>query len=332
MRSYFGHKDRQLITTTVLIGVAVLLVSSVRSDLFQTHKRVRQQQDVYFLPPPKQVKVMSLGYTAAVADMLWAHVMVSQGLHSFERRRFDNLNRLYDTVNELDPTWRTPYVMADALITFQSAKIPLSDVVKARQVLERGTEHLPNDAEIWLNLGQFVSFIAPGSYIEPTDPAMAEQWRREGVRYLQRAAELGAGDSNISWQALGGAVILREELGELDASVRYYERVYAITDDPTLRADIEAHLTRLRRQRANEMQQLAAAAAFERTKARHERFRVLRRHDLPLAERDETLLLGPSPRPATCAGPGHEDQEECATTWNSWTERFDTHFDAQPAP
>jgi len=298
-----------VLTLVALVGTAIVLISSVRRTLFEQHRAIKNEHDVYFLPPPEQVEVMSLGYKAAVADALWAHVLVSQGLHTFEKRRFENLTRLYDTINELAPTWRAPYLLADALITFQTATTPLEEVIKAREILERGAKFRPYDGEIWLNLGQFVSFVAPASYIEDHDPEMAERWRREGVAYLARAAELGADDSNISWQALGGANILLRA-GERDAAIRFLKRTYAVTDDQELKQDIRKRL-----------EHLLADRDFDRYRHREEAFQERFRSALPFLNRDQALVMGPPPRPAACAG--GSDDAGCATTWRQWSERFE---------
>ena len=88
------HMDRLVVVAAVV--VAALGVRSVRSSLFDIERRVNAKHDVYFMPPAKQLVNLSLGYKAALADVLWAHVRVSSGLHTFERRRFENLVRLYD--------------------------------------------------------------------------------------------------------------------------------------------------------------------------------------------------------------------------------------------
>ena len=303
---------RELARLGLLCTVAVLAIGTVRAKLFAAHKVARDREDTYFLPPPGQVVTLSLGYKAAMADALWAHVLVSQGLHTFERRRFDNLNRLYDVINELDPAWRTPYLMADALITFQAGALPYEDVVKARAILERGARELPNDAEIWLTLGQFVAFMAPATYLEDTRPEEAKRWREEGARMLARAAELGAGDqSQVGWQAIGGASIL-EAVGEREAAIRFHERALAVTDDEELRAYILKKLAHLKGERALE-EGMRLNAAFTR----------LWRTELPFIRRDTALLLGPAPDPWACAGPGHDEQPSCAASWAEWARRFE---------
>jgi tetratricopeptide (TPR) repeat protein len=331
---------RDAAVLAALAALAVLLIASVRAKLFEAEKQVKNRSDVYFLPPPEQVVTMSLGYRHAFADVLWAHILVAQGLRLSERRRFDNLLRLYDAVNALDPTFRTPYVMADALITFNvvpqtvgeaaptdaQTTISFEDVLRAREVLERGARARPDDAEIWLILGQFVSFTAPATYLDDK-PELAKQWRRDGVAYLERAAELAGEDSNIAWQAIGGAVILREA-GEIEASVRFYERAYAVTDDEQLRADIEARLARLKTRQAK--LEGAQQEELDKKLAENEIFRRrtralgdIMRRDLPFVELNRALVLGPPPRPGACAGPGHEDEPSCATSWDAWSERFD---------
>ncbi len=335
-------ETRDLARLLALGCVAALLIASVRARLFALDEEVQNRHDVFFLPPPEQVVTMSLGYRHAFADVLWAHMLVGQGLRLREHRRFDTLLELYDTVNALDPSFRTPYVMADALITFNliptteatkditaNQTLPFRDVQKAREVMERGVKALPDDAELWLTLGQFVAYVAPNSYMDDRLDEAA-QWRREGVEYLKKAVELSGGNSAISWQAMGGATILREA-GELDASVRFYERVYAVTDDEELRRDIEARLAVLRERRQSEIAKLDATRLqrLDESLSRSEAYRKRRSAleatilgDLPFQNVGSGEALGPPPWPAGCAGPGHHEPE-CATSWLEWSLRFD---------
>lgn len=283
------------------------LVASVRASLCESHGRVKETSEVYLLPPASHVKAMTLGYHAAAADVLWAHTLVAQGLRLKERRRFENIGLLYDAINELDPTWRAPYRLADALITLQSAAVGFDEAAATRRILERGVANRPLDAELWLNLGQFVSFIAPSSYLDE-HPELIEPWRHDGLRYLERAAELGA-QSQVGWQTLGGATLLARE-GKRDAAIRFYERQYAVTDDPELRETIERHLKRL-------LGEEHRAHIVERRRA----FDALLEAEFPWLADEPVLflLLGPKPR-AECVGLESTDAD-CATTWRDWAER-----------
>ena len=76
------------VKTLAIVIARALAIAAVRGRLFQAEQQVKETSDVYVLPPPEQVVSLSLGYRAAVADVLWAHVLVSQGLHTAAKRRF----------------------------------------------------------------------------------------------------------------------------------------------------------------------------------------------------------------------------------------------------
>jgi hypothetical protein len=290
-----------------LAVASVVAISGVRGPLAEANLRVRETSDIYVLPPPDQVKTLSLGYNAALADLLWAHVLVSQGLHTFERRRFDNLSLFIDSINALDPTFREPYLLADALFTFQSAQTPREEVLKARAIMERGVATLPLDGELWLALGQFVAFIAPSSYL--TDPAEQAAWRLEGARMLARAAELGGSDASISWQALAGAGILGRA-GERDAAIRFLRRTLAITDDPELKE-----------QSQRQLEKLTGEQQIDLGQRKQERIAEIWRHELPFVHPTLFLVLGPPFDPWRCAGSAPSRAPECALTWRSFADQ-----------
>jgi hypothetical protein len=156
-----------------------------------------------------------------------------------------------------------------------------------------------------------VSFVAPASYIEDHDPEMAKRWRLEGVPYLARAAELGAESDNISWQALGGAVIL-EKAGEREAAIRFLKRTFAVTDDPELKDDI---MRRLRR--------LMAEHELEAYRQRDESFERRYLGALPFITRDHALVVGPPPTPVECAGRANDHKATCAPSWRAWSDRME---------
>ncbi len=294
--------------TVGLVLAAALVIGATRGPLAAEHHRVKETSDLYALPPPRELLVLSLGYRSALADFLWAHVLVSQGLHNEEHRRFDSLIRLLQAINELEPTYRDPYLFADALITFQANETPREEVLAARAIMERGMANRPLDADLWLAAGEFVGFVSPGTYL--TDPAEQAQWRLDGARMLARAAELGGDNANISWQALGGAGIL-SRAGERDAAVRFLRRTLAVTDDPELKERVELQLAKLLDD--------ARADAFHRVEAG---IRGVHDQDLPqLTKRSEYMLVGPPRDPAYCAGKAHAGETACASTWREWEER-----------
>ena len=305
-------RARDSLRTIGVVVVAAILIALVRGRLFETSRHVKETSDVYDLPPPADVVLLSLGYRAALADVLWARVLVSQGLHTQERRRYDNLTLLLDTINALDPKFREPYLMADALITFQVGITPRADALKAREILERGCAERPLDGELWLVAGEFVAFIAPASsYL--SGPEEVARWRLDGARMLAHAAELGGDKSYISWQALGGVGIL-SRAGERDAAIRFLRRTLAVTDDPELKDRIQAQLDRL----VGEERELAREDLFHRL---DRGILEARRRDLPFVARRRLMIIGPPRDWAYCAGPAHRDEAACASSWREWEAR-----------
>ncbi|MDX6515516.1 MAG: hypothetical protein QOH73_1182 [Gaiellaceae bacterium] len=298
---------RAKLVTLGLVLASATAIGAVRGTLASVHQHVKEESDVYVLPPPDQVVTLSLGYRSALSDLLWAHVLVSQGLHTFERRRFENLSLFLDSINELEPTFREPYLLADALYTFQGFEPSHDEVAKARAVMERGSRELPLDGQIWLQLGQFVAFIAPGTYL--TDEQEQQQWRLDGARMLARAAELGGENANITWQTLG-AVGIFNRAGERDAAIRLRLRALAVTDDPELKDRLLRELGKLLSEEQKEI-----SIDLDR------KLVGLWKRDLPFVPRGTMLVLGPPVEPARCAGPGHERDPACAFTWRSWAER-----------
>lgn len=308
---------RDAAMTLGIMAIGAVCVGLTRPLVSATHEQVKVKTDVYVLPPPKQLSIMSMGYRSAVADILWSHVLVAQGLRLRERRRFDTLTKLLEAIIELDPNFRRPYLLADSLITFQAAETPFEEVVKAREILELGTKNHPYDAEIWLVLGQFVAFLAPAGYIE--DEEIREQWRRDGAKYLARAAELGGDARQVGWGALGGAAILNRA-GEREAAISFYRRALAVTDDEELKRDIRKKLDLL----LTEDQK----SKYDR---RREQFRDLWLRHTPGANRTMVHVLAPYRDTAKCAGFGHDDEPECAGNWTEWASRVDAQG-PRPSP
>jgi hypothetical protein len=298
---------RDALRTAALAALAAVSIASVRARAADAHQKVKETSEIYGLPPPAQVVALSLGHRAALADVLWAHVLVSQGLHTMERRRFENLTRLLDAINELDPTFRDPYLYADALITIQQGATPHDEILKAREILERGMVSRPLDGELWLSAGQFVGFIAPSSYL--TDPEEQRQWRLDGAKMLARAVELGGTDSSIAWQALGGAGIF-EDAGEREATIRFLRRALAVTEDEELK---EAVVKQLR--------ELLGAQFEDADRKRQEELRAMRMKELPFVSKTMFLLLGPPVDPALCAGGANAGDARCALTWKERADR-----------
>ncbi len=301
---------------------AVVLQGGARED----HQRINFADDAYLLPPPEQLDRLSLGYKAAVADVLWADLMVSQGLRMGERRRHDLVIESLNAVNQLDPAWRDPYRLAQPLVTLQVEIAPREQITALRTVLERGLKDHPTDAELHLIAGAFIGVTAPNSYLED-EPAVAEEWRRQGAEYLARAAELAPADSNIVWQAMAGDRYLLQS-NQDDRALEMYTTILATTDDTELRDTIQRKVDRLEQNKRVG----AGEIGYKQRGARHDAYRRLTLESYPAAP-FRYMFLMPYPRDeAACAGgaraPGF-DTLACAKSWSDFA-RIDPYGGATP--
>jgi tetratricopeptide (TPR) repeat protein len=301
MRSNSGA--RATILALWILAASAALIHFTRGALSSRYKAVRQLKDVYFLPSAELTRSSSLGYRAALADILYAHVLVSYGQHFQEKRRFEFVAQYLNAIVGLDPTFREPYRMADTLITLQPESPRFEDYQAARALQERGLKQFPTDSELWLIAGQFSAYLAANWVPE----AHREEYRLDGARKLSRSCELISSNQNIPHHCITAARIY-SQAGQLGAAQRFLERVLTISEDPEIRSLAGGFL-----------QSIAGEGQRARIDDRFRRLRVLWGNDLRFVSREQLQLLGPGFDPAHCAGP-HTPTPDCATTFRDWGE------------
>jgi tetratricopeptide (TPR) repeat protein len=292
--------------------IAALAVARTRPFLLERYKRLREASDVYALPPPEQTVVFSLGYRAALADLLFAHVLVAYGLHFQDKRRFDFVGRYIDTMNALDPIFVEPYRFADTLLVISPTPPRLEDYVKAKEILERGVKNLPYNTELWLVAGQYMAYVARPHL---PDEAMKARWGKRGAELLARACELASENESIPYHCISAARLFHKA-GEREAAIRSLERLLAVTDDPEIERLALGYLAKHLSEREEERQQ-----------ARRQAFRERWGKDLAFASKDLLLVIGPDFDTSLCAGPDRPEGHECATSWRDWAQRVDRSDD-----
>jgi hypothetical protein len=290
-------------SVALMVGSAGLLAWTQPRVAARFHG-LRAANDTYALPEPEQTRVASLGYRSALADLLFAEVLVSYGLHFEEHRAFEYVGSYLDTITTLDPKFRAPYYVADTLLTLQAQPPTAANYSKARQLLERGMAELPYDSRLWLQSGQFLAYLGPAHFTEAKEK---QEWRLAGARRLARACELLSEDDQMPFQCITAAGLLSRE-GEIDAMVRFLERIVDVSDNE----EIHALALGLLRKRAGEQDRLKA-------EGRWQRFRDAWGRDLRFVSKDQLLVLGPAVDTARCAG-SVEPRAACATTWVAWTQ------------
>ncbi|MEZ4225022.1 MAG: hypothetical protein R3B13_28975 [Polyangiaceae bacterium] len=280
---------------------AAAAIGLVRPSLLEHYDRVSTDADVYALPSPEQTTVLSLGYRAALADALFASVLVSYGLHFQERRRFEFVGNYLETINTLDPTFGAPYRYADTLLTLQPVPPRWEDFVKAREILERGMRERPRDGELHTNAGLFFAYLAPS---QAPNEAVKKEWRLTGARTLARGCELIGDDANLPYHCVVAADLFTRA-GEQEATIGFLQRFLAITDDEGVRRIALGQLRKV----VGEREQ---ARFTRRIDALNEAWG----RDLPFVRKDMLLIIGPPTSPWRCTGT--DASADCASSWRDW--------------
>lgn len=283
-------------------------VAFVRPRLAEAFRSTKSTYDVYALPAADQAPLVSLGFRSALADLTFAHVLVSYGVHIQEKRRFEFVGNYLEFVNELDPKFRAPYRYADTLLTLGGVAPKPEDYARARAILERGMKEFPYDAELWTQAGQFFAYLAP---TQLESEAEKREWRLEGARRLARACELVSQNEALPYHCITAASLL-SKAGEREATIQFLERVLTVVDNDEVRAIAQSYL-----------QQTAGDVERDRVDYRVERFTTVWRHDLSYVSKDALLVAGPPLDALRCAGKGARGGATCAPTWRSWGEASD---------
>jgi hypothetical protein len=299
----------------LLLAVASAGIARVQPRVAGALHTVNQRDDVFLLPPPGELRVLTLGYHAAAADALWAQLLVEYGTHLQEKRPFGDVTRYLDGILALEPGYDLVYKYADTLLIYHAPVGTEADWYTAKDYLARGTRERPYDHATWLHYGQFLAY-ASASFVTKSDEVA--KFRKEGADAIMHAVDLGADpDRSIT------AATLQERYGERDEAVRRLSNHYALTDDEHERALIAEKLRQLDDTTRLEAAQRAARAKEARW-----------RKEYRFLTREAYLLVGPIPDPIACAGRRGWAGEttgaaggppvECARDWSEAVERART--------
>lgn len=202
----------------------------------------RSGPDTYGLPPAPVVRLASLGYRRAMADVVWVKSLlyvsskVARGSSMAHGLRYAKLVVL------VDPTFRRAYRWASVMGAYRSGQVQVDSLREAVALLRRGVVLFPEDGTLAWELGSTVLF----EWIpHVSDGRQRRRLRLEAVRHLDRAVKRGAGPP---WLALVGAREM-ERMGQLYRALRMLVAV-----EPFLKNErVIARLQRRKRQLAAQL-------------------------------------------------------------------------------
>jgi hypothetical protein len=186
-------------------------------------------EDVVYLPSSRALRVGSLGHTELAADLVFLRTTIYFASAFVGTRNYDWLDQHVDTVNALDPDFRTPYLFASRATMYNGLPITNREVEASSHFLEAGLSRFPNDWELAFSLGCNYLFE-----LKSDDPKQKEAWRRIGARWIRRAAIAGGGPPWLN----GLATSVMSKQGETEAAIRYLEEAYLTAQDDATREEI----------------------------------------------------------------------------------------------
>ncbi|MBZ5567811.1 MAG: hypothetical protein LAN64_08165 [Acidobacteriia bacterium] len=220
---------RAAITVTLATVMGACLASAVlllrRIDGMRSGGTL---EEVLYIPSPKVLKRMSLGYNGLLADVYWTRAVQYFGAkHRARAMQYQLLAPLLDVTTELDPHLIVAYQFGS---TFLAQKPPegAGQPDKAVALVECGIRANPNRWQLYYELG----FL---QYMELHDPAAA-------ARAFERGSKIPGAHPFL--RVLAAA--MAQHAGQIATARLLWTTTYETTEDSTIRANAFKHLRALK--------------------------------------------------------------------------------------
>lgn len=271
MRRLSGFRIAVVLLSLMVLGAAL---RRLRLMAFEQRQASLRYEDIYYLPPPDWLPVLSLGYQAAWADLIWCRFMVYFGEELVQRGVVRYVFDYTDAILRLDPDFRSAYEWIATAALYRPNGASLDDGLRATRYLKRALERWPHDGQLHWKYGSILRFeLAP---LLPEGPRK-DKLIAEAAPHLAIAASLGAGPK---WLALNSAGLF-ERLGKTEQAIRHLEEVYGTVQDEMTKRAIEKRLSELR-----------SASFVEALKTANAEFEARRRESYPYLSPGLFLLVG----------------------------------------
>ncbi len=259
----------------LLAGAALPLAGGLRLVAHEEALAAQTYEEVYYVPPPAWLRVLSLGHREALADLLWCRSLVYLGEQFAHGAGMDLVFDYAEAMLALDPDFLAVYTWIGTAGVYQPDAITATEVNRAIDLMVRGRERFPDDGGLAWTLGATLSFELPPL----VPPEERDEVRLRGLEHLMDATRLGAAPE---WLVLSSTSQLAT-LGRAEQAAQYLEEMYLTVSDESVRAEIAARIEDVRSE--------AYGQAFVEANERMERER-LRRY--PYVHPSLYFLIAPS--------------------------------------
>ena len=217
-----------------LLAVAALAASAVVSNRAASLRPRAPLEDILYLPSPRVLKGLSLGYSGLLADIYWTRVVQYFGeKHAVSSRDYDLLAPLLDITTQLDPGLIVAYEFGSVFLA-QKPPEGAGQPDKAVELVERGIRANPagpDNPKAW-RLYMSLGFI---HYTERKDYAAA-------ASAFARGAAVSGG---LPWMK-AMAALMSQGAGDRKTAVFFWQRLYESSQDKLLRQNAVNRLKSLK--------------------------------------------------------------------------------------
>jgi len=154
-------------------------------------------EDLYLLPGPKALGMLSLGHREALAGVVWTRALVYFGEEIALRGELRFLTEHVDAVVGLDPDFRTAYEWAGIVTVYNSREITRRSIELSNRYLALGLRRFPDDEKL-LTLLAFNYAVEMMPYAGSDGEKNA--LRRRAAAIFERAARV-SGDRSAALMA-----------------------------------------------------------------------------------------------------------------------------------
>ena len=254
----------RVVLSSMLVVCLAAGVWGLRDRATTRYFETQRYEDIYYLPPPAWLQVMSLGHRRALADLIWLKSLIYFGEEFAHEGAVKHVFDYGDAMLALDPDFERVYRWIGMAGVYTPKESPIEYLERSIQVLRDGVDRFPNSGRLAWEAGATIAYeLVPRL---PRDHPEREALRLEASEHMISAARLGGGPP---WLVLTNATTLGK-LGQAERQQRHLEEMYAMVKDPDVKEQIEIRLSVLRDQ--------AYAEAF---KTAHEEFEARRRAEFP---------------------------------------------------
>lgn len=184
-------------------------------------------EEVLYVPSPRVLKGLSLGYTGLMADIYWTRVVQYFGSkHAAHAKQYKQLAPLLDITTTLDPHLIVAYRFGSTFLA-QNPPEGAGEPDKAVELIERGIRENPDTWQLYFELG----FL---EYMDLHDPSAA-------ANAFERGAQIP--HSHPFLRVLAAA--MAQHAGERQTARALWMTTYQTTDDSMIKENAVKHLRAL---------------------------------------------------------------------------------------